>query len=274
MQTHQLKESVNAMNSNKVKKITEIEEQINTHVYIKAHQKWVSLQELHRETIVSGTNLYGLLDSSKYSADFALKVLSQSHPNVERDALYIYSSRQLRAFCSNSAGIIDQSRSFFNKFYQGTPFMLEWKDKIAKISTNESILFIKHLRNYLEHYSTAPWQIKIHSVSSEPSLKIGLNASTLLEWDKWPSAVRELLKQSDDFLHLSPIIKEYLAIFEDLWQWAFEQFDSLHKEDLLQFNALRERQALLMTDGRLDSMVDVEEELRQTLLFILKDNEK
>lgn len=254
------------MSKEDVNRIDVITKQILDHPLNRFQKDWDTLFETHNEMMVAGLYLQEGLQKIEVDADFAVSVLSDNRIVSERAAYYKYLSRNLKMFCSNLATLIDQTRKIFRKTYSDTPFYDEWSSKIVSLTNNPSIIFMKDLRNFLDHVANPPWRIILSSVSTNINGKVFLNTKDLQEGDSWTSLSKKILKEQPEEVYLLPLVADYLIEIEKLWKWGFAQYSVLHEKEIEEVALLKKELALLMSQGKIDSLEEAELQFKKDFL--------
>ena len=154
--------------------------------------------------------------------------------------------------------------------YVGTAFAAEFATRNDAVRTAGSSAFLRDLRNYLLHYGVLAFvhQVSFPSETSPFVSEVRLNCTELQVWDRWSAAAKSYTAHCGESIHLSATAQEYISNMEALYQWVFEQFESLHGDDTDAANRLVAEVNLTMSGGVTDGrdwhafMAHVQENLR------------
>jgi len=123
-------------------------------------------------------------------------------------------------------------------------------DEINRFKEDSSLVFLKDLRTYTQHYklpfSTASLSFK--SVSQGRGIseqKLELNLDELSKWSKWTKKSKEFLETQDKKIDIKKVIDFYQKNITDLYKSIYDKIIKVYEKELEEYINL-EREIFLL----------------------------
>lgn len=164
----------------------------------------------------------------------------------KRDALCMEILRSFHNYSSSVSSRIDHMRNFKRKL-NNQSINIFCKNEVKKLTTFEVVVFMKDLRNYIQHnelpFTKVTLSVKLieekNLYSWEP--KLLLDRCKLLEWAGWKSKPKEYLNSYNNDIDLKLCCKEYHEKIEEFDLKFLKMVLDEYKNDLTEFKNFHEK---------------------------------
>lgn len=202
--------------------------------------KWRGIDDFYHGIVIKNeVLLLEYLKAPIVSKKIRKKLLgsvSESHYRIE-------ATRRLQNYLLSISSLADHTRNLV-KDYQGSAFENEYKNKLHEVISLGEFYFLKDMRNYAAHYKIPPIGYIISTTrifdrreAFLPVIYIG----DLFEYDGWSEGSMRYMKDNDAEIELIPLVDVYAQAINGLYLWMFDQFNSLHGEDVYESERVKGR---------------------------------
>ncbi|MDD9206505.1 hypothetical protein PU560_08500 [Georgenia sp. 10Sc9-8] len=215
-------------------------QQILEHPGKKAENRWNSLSRIHRVMRANEADLLSLIDRLRQEPKVALAVMSDVtlQDTRIRDAFFDEVIRTSHNYLSALKMLVEHTRNLM-RHYQGTPFHEEYTSRVLTLVAGGRGPLLRKLRDYLIHYRVPPFGTVVELGQDIPlEMIVCLDRNAALEYPDWSRAAREYLEQQPDQIPLTDLIRGYASDLEQVYNWLYEQFPSLHGAEIAEVNEM------------------------------------
>lgn len=154
-------------------------------------------------------------------------------------------------------------------------FYAHIKHQTELIMEERNNLFLKRLRQYLNHYGLVPWRF---NWIDDQTLQMDLDSEILLKYKNWKAPIKELIRELNINVTLLSIIAAYSYRMTELWSHAFVRLFELNAADLEITNDIRQQLFVMISGGNYDTPQEwqqkMEENARQELRRLSESGSK
>jgi len=153
-------------------------------------------------------------------------------------------TRLLHNFLAAAKMLVDVTRTWVKKEFEGKDFFDSYQDEITKrFINNIHAKFLGDLRNFTLHRTLplAMPELRMQKVSEhelKSSLGIVLLKNHLLEWDEWSDLGRMEIQMAieEEEIDIQSILNQYFKNVTEFTQWLFWQVKDLFGKEISQIN--------------------------------------
>ncbi len=218
-------------------KATELDNAIRASPALIAHRRIEAIAHAH---YVFQRNYEELKDALDKATDpGAILPIHDIDRRAELDIVLMEIRRLLHNFLAAAKTLVDQTRVIITDGYRNHTFFERYKKEIQdRFATNPTANFVQDLRNYLLHYglpatfSRVTLSRGIHADGLTIEAKVTLSTESLLHWDGWSQAARELLQNAGGDIDLDDIARTYRTSVDQFHRWLTDELTAIHSADL------------------------------------------
>lgn len=148
-------------------------------------------------------------------------------------------SRLLHNFLASAKMLVDHTRVFINKFYNGTRIFQFYGNKVKSEFENDGLCkFIHELRNFILHQG-----LPYTGLILRPDLEttVFLDRDLTLDWDGWTALSRNYLESQPERMRVYDFVNAYTQKVYVFNHWLNLKIKEYHKTDLDELDSLRKR---------------------------------
>jgi hypothetical protein len=166
------------------------------------------------------------------SATFNAEQFFSSESTLENDA-HNEIARLLHNFFSSAFTLIDNSYSFYDRFYKYSGNFQDYKLEITKRFENNALCcFVKDLRHFIQHVQIPTVSIFRHfDEQNGGRYEIKIKKSELLLFKEWSNPSKEFLNQLKDSLDIYDLVNNYKTSIINFYEWVQKRLDNIHAQD-------------------------------------------
>ncbi|WP_315753859.1 MULTISPECIES: hypothetical protein [unclassified Bradyrhizobium] len=190
-------------------------------------------------------NAHELISALTSGEDVGLAIANMNTPLSQIEMAQC--ARSLHNFLVGAMTLVDHTRVFFKKYYDGTEMRRIYAELVKNtFSGNQETRFVQDLRNFMTHRALLPIERHITITrdpeSGEQSARAGfqLVVAELQNYD-WNSDAKKFLARQSDKIELLPLVNNYTSLIETFHEDINKRLEALHSEDLVLMTALREQ---------------------------------
>lgn len=147
--------------------------------------------------------------------------------------------RLLHNFLASAFSLIEHTRKIVTRLYSGQAFRDEYQKKLEQDVINNPVhSFVKHLRNYTQHYTLPILALQI-TLLEDFDFRIKMDVESLKQWDNWGSS-RSYLDALEDSCCIETVVNEYFVLIQNFYVWLTEQQLSIHQADFIKLQQMQQ----------------------------------
>lgn len=151
-------------------------------------------------------------------------------------------TRLLHNYVASVHSLIDHTRVYCNNEYLKKGLFLDYSNKVEMTFKNNSCaVFIKELRQYIQHYSIPDVFIKVVLRINNVDVRLKLNSKTLMAYTRWHKLSKEYIRIQEENVDLENAIDEYRNIVIEFYNWFRTRENDLNKVILQNYIELEEK---------------------------------
>lgn len=223
--------------------------EIQAHAGVKADRMMQDVQRSFRTWHQRSTELRALLHHAETDEDMQVELMQNVRPQIARDRYVSDIDSALNAYLGAMGALIDVARRVSQNLPQA--FQTDYAERSQAVRDLDGVMVLRDLRNYMLHYSSAPWHFSGTFNTSGSTARVALDSETLAEWKSWKADSRSYF-EAHDVVHLSQIIAPYELAMIGLFEWFSHEFYTYKQSDVDAANDLMRRANLQLTGGVTD----------------------
>lgn len=187
--------------------------------------------------------------------------------------------RLLHNYIASSLSLTDHARNHYKELYFKNNLFPEYQNEINERFTNNTLaVFIKDLRQYMQHYQSPGVSSRLQYKKGEPDfiIKLLLPLEDIKKYSGWHSYSKKFLEEQQDDIDLLDIIEKYHNLIVDFYDWFSSRQAIIHKEDerKVESHRMKTRQ-FDISNILLDLLINMksEEEFEENFYQIFSNNE-
>ena len=217
---------------------------ISAHPATLANEEWSALGASLKVYRGNATELGKLLTSiaTDMAVGFAVMATGPDSPRIVAEV-----RRLLHNYVASVKSLVDHTRALVEPYPEGESFRVDYEARKAVIIAVPVTAFFNDLRNFILHRQI-PEIIRKLSVSghidqaSSYVAMVGLPVWQLLQWENWGAAARGYIEgAADGVVDLRAALLEHEPLVVQLNSWLFDQYVTLHGDEIDEVNALIRR---------------------------------
>lgn len=212
-------------------------DQIQTHPGTLARRAWDSLMDIHVVMMTNQGELLRFISEVERPGGLAVTMVSNVGPEEPRRDLFRELVRLLHNYVASAGTLVDHTRNLVRR-YEETDTYAEYQLRRGAMVSNEVVPFVSKLRNYVLHVGIPAIGVSHKFQDGAESSTTFIDRDQALEWRDWPQAARRYLESQDTQIALQAVVDEYTTVIEGLYRWLYDQFETLHGEDVAAANRL------------------------------------
>ncbi|GAA4110708.1 hypothetical protein GCM10022215_06040 [Nocardioides fonticola] len=221
-------------------------DEIQSHPGMLARRSWDSLLDIHVVMTRNQDELLVFVRAVEADVRNAARLAGNVGSDEPRRDMFRELIRRLHNYVASVGTLIDHTRNLMRK-YEGTSTYAEFEARRLAATSNDVVSFVSKLRNYVLHVGVPGVGIQFSVTNGEENVTIFLDRDRALQWKDWPKAARRYLNSKPSKLSVVDVIEEYGGVIEELYRWLYDQFPTLHGEDIAAVNELIRRQRFFTT---------------------------
>lgn len=241
--------------------------ELKEHPGTKADEMMKDVQRAFATWHQRSRELHAVLHHGETDDDMQTELMQNVRPPEARDQYMRALDSALSAYLGAMGALIDVTRRISQKLPES--FQSDYADRSQAVRDVQGVVVLRDLRNYMLHYSSAPWRADANITSEGMTTRISLDSESLAKWSGWKADSRTYLR-ANDAVRLIEIIVPYEAAMVRLFEWFGEEFYRIKQPDLDAANDLVRRVNLHLSGGATDGhdwqkrMAHVQENLRRS----------
>lgn len=244
-----------------------LEAELKAHPGTKADQMAKDVERAFVTWHQRSRELHAVLHYGETDEDMQTELMQNVRPPVAREQYMRALDSALNAYLGAMGTLIDVARRISKKLPES--FQSGYAERSQTVRDIEGVVVLRDLRNYMLHYSSAPWRADGNITADGMTTRISLDSATLAEWNGWKADSRKYLADNQT-VRLIEIVVPYEAAMTSLFAWFGEEFYKIKQSDIGAANDLVRRVNLHMSGGATDGkdwqkrMMHVQENLRRS----------
>ena len=212
-------------------------EALDVHPGRLARHRWDAIRRVRIVLVANEVELCHLIEAFETNNEFAIEVMRNIGQTGAQELYFNELFRRMHNYLSAVKMLVEHTRNLVRN-YPGSPFVEEYRERIASIAARGRGPLLQKLRDYLVHYRIPPFGTAMNFSRNSETFIVYLDRDAALEFNDWPAAAKAFLQEQPNHIPLTPLVREYSSELEDLYTWLFDQFEGLHGADVDAFNAL------------------------------------
>jgi hypothetical protein len=190
--------------------------------------------------------LRALVQHGETDDEMQIELMQNVRPPTARDNYVAALDSTLNAYLAAMGALIDVARRVAQQMPDD--FRAEYLARSEAVRAIDGVSVLRDLRNYMLHYSAAPWHFSGAIKDNTMTSCVGLDSAALSAWDRWSATSKTYLRRND-VVPLRNIITPYEAAMIRLFEWFATDFYRHKQPDLDAANDLVRRVNLHLTGG-------------------------
>lgn len=166
--------------------------------------------------------------------------------------------RLIHNYVAASQSLIDHTRNFYRKSYEGTGKFSDYQEKVEREFVNDPLAqFVKCLRQYCQHYRAPNVGMTFYFDRGDGKslVKFNLLKTDLEQFDSWNKKAKEFLSSIDAEIDILALATAYKIKVEHFYRWFEQRLTDIHQVELNRFKEKESRLLLLQLEGTIDTFV-------------------
>lgn len=244
-----------------------LKKMLKDHPGKKADQLMEDVQRTFRPWYQRSRELRTLLHYGETDDNMQSELMRNVPPLDVRDRYVGALDSALNAYLGAMGTVIDVARRVAKTL--GDPFEERYTAQSQLVREIDGVTVLRDLRNYMLHYSSAPWQFSGRITPDTQTTEVGLTSEALGEWKGWKADSRAYMN-SRKSVRLISIVAPYETGMVALFEWFSADFYRVVQPDLDEANELVRQLNLHLTGGVTDGkdwperVAHIQENLRRS----------
>ncbi|MFS0701146.1 hypothetical protein AB6N24_14345 [Cellulomonas sp. 179-A 4D5 NHS] len=234
--------------------LRQLDVDLRSHPAAAAMGRWSSINRAHRTFAMNARELDAVLDASETDQELQMELIQNVRDDAVRRGFFALLDQRLFNTLASAVTLVEHTNKLRND-YPNTVFWREFERRNKQVADAPGTKFLRKFRNYLVHVGSAPFSSTMSwsGGGADAALRVHLDSAALLERrDFWDAASRQFLEGNPDGIHLRVVSQQYGHSMQELFEWTFSQFESLHGAELESYNSLVARRNLTLSGGEED----------------------